>query len=145
MAVLKAETFPTDSDGAGLLKKVKQGLTNLSGHGPAKDGTYLSPPHGLDADRDMLRDDYRDIWRGTTIQYKDDETGASVNIPNKLISLGGFFLRPSHKVLDIQKVILHEYLHLVLTVSSEFQHSQMTQVITYNLGYPGDANPFGTD
>jgi hypothetical protein len=146
MAVLKVETFPGDDEGTGLLKKVRQALTNLSGHGHANDGTYLTPPKGLDADRDMLRDDWRDIWKATVIQYDEKEAGASANMKTKVIQLGGFFLKPTHKVMDIQKVLLHEYLHLALNIEMrEFHHSQMTQIITYNLGYPGDANPFGTD
>ena len=146
MAVLMIDTFPRDGEGSELLKKVRQSLTNLCGHGHASDGTYLTAPRQLDADRDMLRDDYREIWKDTTIQFKGDETGASVNMKTKEIRLGDFFLKPSHKVLDIQKVILHEYLHLALNIEMrEFHHSQMTQIITYNLHYPGDANPFGTD
>ncbi len=33
MAILKVDTFPGDGEGKALLKKVRQSLTNLCGHG----------------------------------------------------------------------------------------------------------------
>jgi hypothetical protein len=146
MATLMVGTFPADDEGRGLLRKVRQSLTNLCGQGHGNDGTYTSAPRRLNAERDMLRENYREIWKEVTIQYSADETGASVNHRTKIISIGGFFLRPSHKVLDIQKVLLHEFLHLAIDMEMrEFHHGQIEQIIKYNLGYEGDANPFGTD
>ena len=40
MAILKFDTFPADTEGAGLLKKVRQAMTNLSGHGQPKTGPF---------------------------------------------------------------------------------------------------------
>ena len=146
MAVLKVETFPGDGEGQALLKKVRQSLTSLCGHGHGKDGTYLTAPRALRTERDMLRENWRDIWKATAIQYDDNETGASVNHRTNIIKLGAFFLKPDHKAKDIEKVILHEFLHISLDMEMrEFHHGQIEQVIKYNLGYPGDANPFGTD
>lgn len=146
MAVLDVNSFPTDSEGVGLLRKVRSALTSLSGHGHAKDGTYLTAPKGLNADRDMLRENYREIWKAVTVKYNQDESGASVNHKTRIISIGGFFLRPSHTMLDIKKVLLHEFLHLAIDMEMrEFHHGQITQIIQFNLGYPGDPNPFGTD
>ncbi len=146
MAVLKIDTFLGDGEGQGLLKKVKQSLTNLCGHAHGSDGTYLTAPKALKTDRDMLRENWREIWQATTIQYDDNETGASINHKTKIITLGAFFLKPAHKVIDIQKVILHEFLHIALDIEwRDAHHGQIEQVIKYNLGYPGDANPFGTD
>ncbi len=142
MATVDFQTFPTDSEGIELQSKVRKALTHLCGHGLSKENVILTAPPKLNAERDQLRENYRDIWRVVVIEYDENEAGASAWYKTKKIRLGPLFLRPFFKVMDVEKVLLHEFLHLALDVSDEkFHHGFIEQIIKYNIGYPGDANP----
>lgn len=136
MATLLISTFPTDSEGTALLKKVKRALAHICGHGVSKKGIVLTAPKKLDANRDNLKSNYREIWKKCTIQYDGNESGASVLMKSYEIKLGPFFLRPSITVVDLEEVLLHEFLHVALAIEGkEFHHSLMTQILRYNLHY----------
>ncbi len=144
MATLKGNTFPSDKSGQGLLSKVKRASTNLTGVGGSKDGVYLTAPTKLDPERDMLRPDYRSVWQQCTIEYDPNEKGAEVATGIRALKLGHFFEAQTTTVMDVEKVLRHEYLHLVVDIgwnAEEAQHGQINQIIKYNLKYPGLPNP----
>jgi hypothetical protein len=144
MATLKAQTFPSDKPGQQLLGKVQDALGNLTGIRARKDGVYLSAPTKLDPDRDLLRPDYRIVWGQCTIVYDPEERGAEASAATRTLKIGPFFLPSSTTVRDMEKVLLHEYLHLVIDIgwnSEEAQHGQIYQIIRENLKYPGPPNP----
>ena len=59
------------------------------------------------------------------------------------IRLGPFFLRPSIKVVDMEEVILHEFLHVALDIKDrQFHHGLMTQILKYEIGYKEDSAIF---
>lgn len=143
MAIVKFETFPSDeTENQALRSKVTKALTRLCGHGPSSENKVISAPRNLNPGRDLLRDDYREIWKLCSIEYSEDESGASANHRTFQIKLGPVFLRPFFSALDVEKVILHEFLHLVLAQTNrDFHHSLITQIIQFNIGYKGEPNP----
>jgi hypothetical protein len=136
-----------------LLKNVNAALTKLSGppcmtsEGPL----YTKPPKGLSAHRDNLRSNYASFWEDTIISYDSESNGASArkiqshNIsikPDDLeITLGYFFSKPQ-PILTLEKVLLHEFLHLVVKVPRVMHHGKIDSIIERRL--PGDPNPLGT-
>jgi len=143
MATLLTSTFPSDKEGTRLLRKVKIALSNICGHGVSKKGVILTAPNKLNAERDNLKEDYREIWKKCTIEYDPDETGASVLMKSYRIRLGPFFLRPSIKIVDLEEVLLHEFLHVALAIGDkQFHHGLMTQILRYELGYKEDSGIF---
>jgi len=114
---------------------------------------FWNPPVKLDAERDNLKDEWRTIWRHCTLEYDKNEAGASIlgarssdARARRRIRIGPFFLREGFSVKDLEKVILHEFLHAAFIFSDfEFHHGMMEQVLIYNLGYDRPANPAGTD
>jgi len=141
MATLKTDTFPSDKTGQQLLSHVKDALTKLTGIRAGKDGVYLRAPLKLNADRDELRPDYRIVWQQCTIEYDPEEAGAEVAPDTRTIHVGPFCL--DLDVNDMEKIILHEYLHLVVVGwgSGDSQHPQINLIIRFNLNYPGPPNP----
>ena len=141
MATLKIPTFPSDKAGQQLLSHVKEALTNLTGIRAAKNGVYVGAPTKLDADRDELRPDYRLVWQQCTVEYDPEEAGAEVPPGTRIMRIGPFCL--DLDVKDLEKIILHEYLHLVIVGwgSGDSQHPQINLIIKFNLNYPGPPNP----
>ena len=143
MATLKTKTFPGDKEGRALLRKVKRAIANICGHGVSKKGVVLSAPKKLKSGRDNLKSDYKEIWKKCTIEFDENETGASVLMKTFRIRLGPFFLRPSIKIVDMEEVILHEFLHVALDIKDrQFHHGMMTQILKYNIGYKEDSAIF---
>ena len=170
MAFLFSDTFlKADDDGKKLLRKVRDALGRLSGDGgksgkrdlilgfendqpvfaPQQSGfDYVKAPKRLQTDRDFLKFEWRQIWRECTIQFDSAEAGASILVPRRRIRIGPFFLDDRFVVADMEKVILHEYLHAALAIEERergMQHNFMKQIITFNLNYSGNANPAGCD
>lgn len=140
MARLDEKTFPGGPEGAALLAKVKKALQVMTGMPPPKDGNWTRAPQGLDADRDVLKEDWRAIWMRCVIRYDPNERGASA-LHGKL-TIGPFFLERRFTELDLRKVILHEYLHEAIDISwKEAHHGQIDQIIQFNLKWPGPPNP----
>lgn len=147
MATLLIETFSTREQKR-LLKKVRQALKNLCGHGHGKDGRFLTAPRKLRPKRDFLKDDYKEVWKKCVIKFDEKEAGASVrNNRNQQfgnffdIRIGPFFLQPRFSVKDMEKLILHEYLHKAMIISmKEAEHGFIDQIIRDHLRYPGPPN-----
>ena len=116
MATLKTATFPRDKSGKDLLGKVQSALTNLTGFRAPNDANYAVAPTKLDADRDLLKSNYKTIWQQCTIEYDPKQAGAEVAPVARKMKIGPFFLDPTTTVMDMEKVILHEYLHLSRTI-----------------------------
>jgi hypothetical protein len=141
MATLNADTFPGDKQGKKVLDEVKQALRNLTGLNGGTNGAYLVAPVKLNADRDVLKPSYKQIWNLCTIVYDDDEKGAEMSKAHQ-ITLGPLLL--SMSVTDIEKIILHEYLHEAIDIGvnvEEMEHGQINHIIRDNLHYPGPPNP----
>ena len=137
---LLEKTFPETEEGKKLLEKVKIALARMSGKDLNRDRVYPRAPRGLKPGRDVLKSNYVAIWRNCTLEYSAREAGASVT--RGRIRIGPFFLKPRFRVLDIQKVILHEYLHEAIDISwKAAHHGQIDQIIQFNLGWPGPPNP----
>lgn len=139
MAVLKVDTFGPEKD---LLKKVKDALTNLTGFG-GSGGVYLTAPNKLNANRDSLRPEYKSLWLHCTVEYDAQEAGAEI-YGNRKIILGPFMRQ--FTVMDLEKTILHEFLHGALDdgwqrLSEQAQHGQINLIIRFNLEYPPPPNP----
>jgi hypothetical protein len=147
MATLINKSFPSEREGQNLLKNVQQALTHLSGVGDPNSGVYLSAPFKLDAARDDLVKDYKTVWGRCTIKFDPEQAGAEM-IDATNMRIGPFFLRGGVTVMDLEKVILHEYLHVALVPSGvsgetgyEYDHTRINQIIRDNLKYPGPPNP----
>jgi hypothetical protein len=144
MAMLITTSFPDDHDGKAMLAKVKKAFRKLTMAAPEEGDGYLgyfNAPVRLRKGRDMLKDNYDIIWIECLFEYDDDEHGASIFVPKREIKIGPYFMSSRFSHVDMEKIILHEYLHAALDIRSEFAHGQMEQIIKYNLGYPGPWNP----
>ena len=141
MAVLKTDTFGSEKN---LLQRVKQALTRLTGAASGGPNEYRVAPTKLDADRDLLRSDYKLVWKQCTVEYDEKEAGAEIHVSDLRIVLGPFMKH--FGVTDLEKVILHEFLHAALDEDwqksgEQAQHGQINQIIKYNIGYSGAPNP----
>jgi len=152
---LDAASFPAGTEEQQLLANLQRALTKLSGTG--KNDEWSKAPRKLRQQRDSLDDDFRKIWKNSVIRYDPNCTGATGNFNENGgadIVLGPWFLQ--HKFLwrghtsELEKVILHEYLHDALDKPFQFhgnpdrndmQHGFIDQVIQFNLGYKGSPNP----
>jgi hypothetical protein len=144
MATLKIQTFPSDQEGQALLAKVQQALSHVTGVGTHKDGVYTAAPRNLNPDRDHLRPNYKAVWQLCTIEYDPDEPGAEVPAGTRTLKIGPFLQLPGTSVTDVEKVILHEYLHLVVDIGwneGQAQHPQINSIIRDSLKYAGPPNP----
>lgn len=106
---------------------------------------YPKSPKGLNRNRDNLKRNYKKIWDDTIISFDWDTYGATANQRTFEINLGEFFLKKEIPLLDLQKVILHEFLHLVVDLPRSIHHGQIDKIISEGLDYEGAPNPFGTD
>ena len=132
MATLKIDAFPSDKRGQLLLRKVQDALSNLTGMRGGKNGVYVGAPTKLDRERDMLKPDYRIVWQQCTLEFDPEERGAEATPGTSNLKVGPFFLSADTSVMDMEKVILHEYLHLVIDIgwnATEAEHGQIHQII----------------
>lgn len=150
MATVKFETFPYDEgkiylnqDSQELQDKVRKAIAKLCHHELDKNNEIISPPYRLNPKRDWLKADYREIWKKCVIEYDENDPNATAYYQLNKITIGPVFMRPTITALDMEKVLLHEFLHLALSIQDRaMHHSFMEQIIKYHLKYPGDANPF---
>jgi hypothetical protein len=155
MAFLYEESFVPGSgdlpgvadDKNALLKRIKQVLLDISGPPviTSVGNLYPKPPRGLDQRRDQLKANYRKIWDDTIISFEFDKYGATADLKTYEIDIGEFFLKKEIPLLDLKKVVLHEFLHLVVDLPKVMHHGQINHIISKSLGLKGDPNPFGTD
>ena len=130
-----------------MLKKVERSLTNLTGIAVSNSGVYLTAPVKLDRERDDLVQNYRAVWQYCNIRFDPNQAGAEM-INATEMRIGPFFLRSDITVTDLEKLILHEYLHVALEPSGvggstgyEYDHTRINQIIRDNMQYPGPPNP----
>jgi RHS repeat-associated protein len=142
-----ASSFPTTAQGQKLLDKVRSALNRLTGEKGQGD-KWKSVPKKLKGEKDLLAENYKEIWDKTVIRYDANECGAGVGPGEngeRVITLGPLFEKEKWKVMDLEKVILHEYLHPALKpglrMGESFEHGTIDQIIKYDLRYPGAPNP----
>ncbi|MCA9753784.1 MAG: hypothetical protein KC591_16425 [Gemmatimonadetes bacterium] len=138
MCRLLADTFPKDKEGQALLLKVRRAMERLTRSKGVKDN-FVKAPRRLNADEHNLKDEFANIWARCTLEFDPENPGASVR--KGKIKIGPFFLAKRFKVMDLEKVILHEFLHESLAISwKEAHHGLIDQIIQYDLKYPGPPN-----
>lgn len=150
MAIIRFETFPNDlekiylyQDSQELQGKIRKAIFNLCHHSLDKNNEVVASPYRLNPRRDWLKPDYREIWKKCVIEYDENDPNATAYFSLNKITVGPVFMRPTITILDMEKVLLHEFLHLALSIQDrQMHHSFMEQIIKYHLKYPGDANPF---
>jgi len=155
MAFLYEKSFvPGSEDLAGvvddknaLLKRIKHVLLEISGPPVITDfgNLYMKPPHGLERRRDQLKANFAKIWDDTIFSFDFASYGATADLKSCEINIGEFFLKQEIPLLDLKKVVLHEFLHLVVDLPKPLHHGQINNIISKGLGLKGDPNPFGTD
>jgi hypothetical protein len=138
----------------GLYKNVNDALRRVSGppvitsEGPL----YPKPPKGLSAAMNATTTNRSDgvvfsllkvgkVWDDTIISYEADQSGATSFYPALEIDLGNTFAKPWSQLV-IEKVILHEFIHLVLfseRVRKDLHHGLIDEAIKKML--PGNPNP----
>lgn len=128
-----------------LLSRLKKILKDVTGSTMGQTGEFANPPRGLNASRDRLRMDYGTVWKNTKIVYNAATYGATATHSTNTITFGEFFLKQELPDLHVKKVLLHEFLHLVVDMPRQLHHGQINNVIQYGLRLPGDPNPLGTD
>ena len=130
-----------------LLKRMKLVMLRISGEPVITSYGYLypKPPKGLSRSRDQLKANYKKIWEDVIIAFDWDTYGATANTRTYEVNIGEFFLKKEIPELDLQKVVMHEILHIFLDMPRSMHHPQINKIIKHSLGLKGDPNPFGTD
>jgi hypothetical protein len=147
---IKEETFTQHKDAVDLLRRLREALEALSGHPRA--GKYAVPRKLLPLTRPApggepgrLLPSYAQIWNSCFIVFDPNERGASIHMPTGKIRFGPFFVSGWTRK-DLEKVILHEYLHKAIAMQPDFggvqfrkdaQHGEIDQIIEFELKYKG--------
>lgn len=133
------------ADIALLLKNLKTVLSKISGAPivTPEGNLYEHPPKGLDPHRDGLKPNYRSIWSDTIVSYDPDGYGATADLKEFEINFGYFFSKPQ-SILVLEKVLLHEFLHLIVNLPKPMHHGRINHIIQHSSKIPGDPNPLGT-
>jgi hypothetical protein len=161
VTTLKPETFHEigkvgEARAQGLLTRVKQALTNLAFDPYTqvndKRAVYhpITPKSKL-AQLDQksgeypIRSNYLQVWNDCTLEYDQAQRGAEIYVPGRRMYLGPFML-DYDDVVDLEKVIVHEYLHAALLdetsrLGLDHSHHEINRIVTYNLKYPCPPNP----
>jgi hypothetical protein len=137
-----------------LYKNVNEALRWLSGPPVITDEgpLYSKPPKGLSVAMNATTTNRPDgvvfslfkvgkVWDDTIISYEPDQSGATSFYPALEIDLGNTFAKPWSRLV-IEKVILHEFIHLVLfsqRVRKDLHHGLIDEAIKHML--PGNPNP----
>ena len=128
--------------------KRASGAPTITDEGPL----YPNPPRGLSAAMNATTTNHpngvvfslfkvRNLWDDTIISYDPNQSGATSFYPDLEINLGNTFAKPWTQLV-IEKVILHEFIHLVLfseRVRQELHHGFIDGTIKHML--PGNPNP----
>jgi len=104
---------------------------------------YLKLPTGIKRKRDGLKRNYDKIWDETIIYFDPAAYGASAHLKDLYITFGEFFTKPQQPLI-LEKVLWHEFLHLVIDLPKHMHHGQINHIIKHGLKLPGDPNPLGT-
>jgi len=145
---IDADSFPAGKDEQKLLRKLRQALRKLSGKRGTRD-VRNSAPGKLRRVRDMLDPRWRKIWRDSSLVYDENCSAAFTRTladGTQEIHIGPFFLDSRFRRTDLEKVILHEYLHSAMDEPYQMEigyeeHGTIDQIIETHLGYPGPPNP----
>jgi hypothetical protein len=143
------ETFSDHREAQDLLPRIHDALQSLCGR--ATKESYSVPRKLKQLSRPTRRGEpgrllpnYVGIWKGCSIVFDPKERGASIRMPTGRISFGPFFVS-GWKRRDLEKVILHEYLHKAVAMQPSFggdsfrkgaQHGEIDQIIQFELRYP---------
>ena len=153
---IDAASFPAGPEGQQLLANLRLALSRLTGSS-GHDDEFPRAPRKLRQERDNLSDDFRKIWKNSVIRFDPNcnNPGSHLNADGGAdIVLGPFLLEKQFTrkgvTRELEKVVLHEYLHQALDQPFQFtgqpdrnqlQHGFIDQVIQFNLKYPGSPNP----
>lgn len=128
-----------------LHKMVVRILTKISGPPviTSEGRLFINAVKGLNASRDGLKSNYQKIWADTIIYYDAESYGASANIRDYYIWFGYFFTKPQPEDV-LEKVIWHEFLHMVIDLPKPMHHGPINHIIKKGLRLKGHPNPLGT-
>lgn len=131
-----------------LLNNLRQILQRISGTPVTTDdgSLYQILPlrlRHLFPGRNGIKANYSKIWSDTIISYDADAYGASANLKEAEITFGYFFTKPQTPLV-LEKVLMHEFLHLILDLPKVMHHGKINDIIKHLLHLPGDPNPLGT-
>lgn len=128
----------------GLHKELTAILTKISGHPfVSSEGSLFTKVPGKLANCSGLKSNYKKIWDDTIIYYEPTAYGASSNRSDLFVFFGEFFLKPQPRLV-LEKVLWHEFLHLVVNLPKVMHHGKINDIIKHCIGLPGDPNPLGT-
>lgn len=144
------DTFTDQPEAQELLPRIHAALKALCGR--PKGGTYAVPLKlkrlarpARRGESGRLLPNYVAIWKTCFIVFDPQERGASIWLPTGKIKFGPFFVS-GWKRRDLEKVILHEYLHKAIDLQPSYgdtrfrkdaQHGEIDQIIEFELKYPG--------
>jgi hypothetical protein len=159
VTMLKSETFHEigkvgEARAKALLTRVKQALTNLAfdPYTQVNDTRVMYHPitlksklAKLDPQNYPIRPDYLQVWNVCTLEYDQNQRSAEIYVPGRQMFLGPFML-DYDDVVDLEKVIVHEYLHAALLDATsrlgyQWSHHEINRIISHNLKYPCPPNP----
>ena len=157
MAFLYEESFrPTDGMAPILAQEIDQLRKNLtttlhriSGAPVVIDegSLYTKRPEVLNKLSGDFKREWKTVWDDVIIYYDPEEYGAlSQNWYVKkeyYIIFGYFFSKPQDRLI-IEKVLWHEFLHLVIKTPKPMHHGKIDSIIKNGLKLPGPPNPLGT-
>ncbi|PYS92622.1 MAG: hypothetical protein DMF62_00155 [Acidobacteria bacterium] len=139
-------TLPGIADDMNSLhKELTAILTKISGHPfvTSEGSLFMQVPKALKKCAKDLKSNYAKVWDDTIIFYEPKAYGASSNKADSYVWFGEFFLKPQPRLV-LEKVLWHEYLHLVVNLPKEMHHGKINDIIKHCIGLPGDPNPLGT-
>jgi len=141
-----SDTLPGIADDMNSLhKELTAILTKISGHPvvTSEGSLFTKVPPGLKKCHSGLKSNYAAIWDDTIVYYEPSAYGASANRKDLYVIFGEFFLKPQPRLI-LEKVLWHEFLHLVVNLPKEMHHGKINNIIEKCLKLPGDPNPLGT-
>jgi hypothetical protein len=131
-----------------LLENLRQVLHRISGI-PVTTGDgslYEMLPKSLrhiHPVKNGIKANYLQIWGDTIISYDAEAYGASAKFKDSEIIFGYFFTKPQ-SLLVLEKVLVHEFLHLILDLPRVMHHGKINDIMRHLMHLPGDPNPLGT-
>lgn len=128
-----------------LHKELTAILTKISGHPvvTSEGSLFTKVPPALKRCKGDIKSSYGKIWDDTIIYFDPKAYGASSHLKDLYVWFGEFFLTDQPR-LTLEKVLWHEFLHLVVTLPKPMHHGIINDIIKYKIGLPGDPNPLGT-
>jgi hypothetical protein len=154
MALLDAGTFNGGRDTKAeaeqkqqLLEKVRTALRSMTRQ-YSEAAKFDHVPYALGIVRERLQGNYPAMWRQMRIVYDPNVTLASVT-PKLEAKIGRGFLAPKWTQMDLQKVLLHEFLHHAAGLQfdhespsqrAQLEHNVIDSILS-DMGYRPPLNP----